>query len=204
MMAAERSTEARRGSMALSIKRLTAPAHRLAEAAVESVGPMTSRDAYARYLARLVPFYAAIEPVLQERLCGAVPNMPQRIKRHHIEADLRFLGREALLREARSLVPRLPRMASVASALGVAYVLEGKTLGARFLLEQARGALELDAGRGATFFAGYEVATGTMWRTFREVLEAFVAAHGQRTQVLLGAHATFECFTEWIGATPPG
>lgn len=147
-----------------------------------------------------MPFYAAVEPVLQRRLHDIVPDMSLRMKRHHIEADLRFLDREALLEAVSARVPLVPPMASIASALGVAYVLEGKTLGARFLLDQARSALDLDAGHCATFFAGYGAATGPMWRTFREALEAFVATHGQRTQVLRGARATFEAFTDWIGA----
>lgn len=186
--------------MALSIKRLTAPAHRRAEAAVESARPLTSRDAYARYLARLVPFYSAIEPVLEARLVGVVPDIAARMnKRRQIHADLRFLDRADIIQSPlHSRLPRLPRMASIASALGVAYVLEGKTLGARFLLEQARQSLALDAAAGASFFAGYGPATGTMWRTFREALEEFVAKSGQRKRVLRGAHETFEAFTEWV------
>jgi heme oxygenase len=198
MMTAEsRAAAAPRGAMALSIKRITAPVHRRAEAAVDAAKPMESREAYARYLARLSGFYAAIEPELAERLAGVVPDIDRRTKRAAIEADLSFLGVDAAGREG-PRPERLPRMDTTASALGVAYVLEGKTLGARFLLEQARASLDVDDGRGATFFAGYGVATGAMWRSFREALETFVREHGQRARVLRGAEATFDAFIAWI------
>lgn len=184
---------AKRGSMALSIKRLTAPLHRTAEAVVEAASPMSSRTAYSRYLARLAPFYATIEPVLHGRLSDVVPDMRDRAKLARIEADLRFLGAAPDL-----ACDVVPRVTSDAMALGVAYVLEGKTLGARFLLEQARRALGLDADHGAAFFAGYGPDTGRMWRTYRDALEAFVAERGQRARVLYGAEQAFEAFTAWI------
>ncbi|HVH43321.1 MAG TPA: biliverdin-producing heme oxygenase [Labilithrix sp.] len=185
--------------MALAIKRLTAPAHRLAEAAVAAAAPMSSRHAYAAYLAQLHGFYAAIEPPLHSRLTGVLPDIDARMKLHRIEADLRFLGAEHLLAHA-ARCEHTPRIDSDATALGVAYVLEGKTLGARFLLEEARRYLGLCADGGATFFAGYGAATGAMWRSYRQTLETFVSVHGQRGRILRGAETTFACFTAWISA----
>ena len=193
---ADRPVEIRRGSMALSIKRLTATAHREAEAAVERAAPLSSRAAYAEYLARLHGFYAAVEPRLFELLSDVLPEASERRKLHLIEHDLAAVGADA----GRAAPPGLsiPRLTCAASAMGVAYVLEGKTLGSRFLLEDARQLLDLDAGRGASFFAGYEGRTGAMWRTYRDDLESFVARHGRRTTVLAGAMSTFASFIAWI------
>lgn len=191
--------------MALAIKRFTAPAHRLAEGAVAGAAPFASRAAYIEYLTRLLGFYAAIEPPLFERLDGVLPDVTARRKLHLIADDLTVLG----ARDRIATAPRcrsLPRLDGTSSAMGVAYVLEGKTLGSRFLLEDARRLLGLDAVRGASFFAGYGPRTGAMWRAYRDELESFVARSGRRATVLLGARATFTSFTEWIAPladTPP-
>ncbi len=183
--------------MALSIKRITAPAHRKAEAAVALATPFASRRAYADYLARLYGFYAEVEPILFERLSGVLPDANERAKLPLLTQDLRVLDASAVVTAA----PRcrsLPRLTCAASAMGVAYVLEGKTLGSRFLLEDARRLLGLDAGCGASFFAGYGPRTGAMWRAYRDALEVFVGRRGCRATVLLGAQSTFASFTTWV------
>ncbi len=199
MITVERAPATRRGSMALAIKRLTAPAHRTAEATVARRAPFASHASYAAYLHRLHGFYAAVEPVLFERIADLVPDAEQRRKLDLIRDDLRTLDVPLDVPLCRAI----PRMDGAATAMGVAYVLEGKTLGSRFLLEEARSQLELDAGRGASFFAGYGARTGPMWRAYLEALERFVARHGQRAAVLHGAEATFACFTAWIAPAAP-
>lgn len=181
------------------IKRLTAGIHVEAEGAVRAFAPFASIDRYASYLGGLFAFYDAIEPVLTQRLDGVVGDAAERFaKRHAITRDLAWLDARVLERPSLAV----PRMASVASALGVAYVLEGKTLGARFLLAEARDALALDVGRGATFLSGYGARTGPMWNGYRATLEGWVASNGQRAAVLAGARATFASFIACVSSTP--
>ena len=201
--AVDRPVEARRGSMALSIKRLTAPAHRQAEAVVQRAAPLSSHRAYVAYLTRLHAFYAAVEPRLFELLGDFLPDASERRKLDLIERDLAALG--GLVPSGPAMhAPSLPRLTCTASAMGVAYVLEGKTLGSRFLLEDARRLLDLDAGRGASFFAGYEARTGAMWRVYRDELESFVAQNGRRATVLAGATSTFASFIRWVAPLGDG
>lgn len=187
--------------MALSIKRLTASAHRDAEAAVGRARPFASLGSYRAYLTKLHAFYEALEAPLFERLALLVPDADARRKTGLLEADLRYLG--ALVDPAALGRPRVPRIASSAAAMGVGYVLEGKTLGSRFLLEHARQ-LDLDAGRGASFLAGYGGRTGPMWRVYRDALEHFVVGGGRRAAVVAGALATFASFTRWIDTDAGG
>ena len=182
----------KRGSIALSIKRLTAPAHVNAETAVERAAPFASRASYVAYLATLHAFYSAIEPVLFATASLA----PERRKLPRIEADLRLLGGEPRA----CAVTLRPRIASRAQAYGVGYVLEGKTLGSRFLLEEARSRLGLDETTGASFLAGYGAQTGAMWRAYLETLTAFVATEGRRHTIVCAARETFACFTALVGA----
>lgn len=191
---ASRPVEARRGSIALTLKRRTAARHREAEAIVLATGLFTSRAAYVRYLARLHGFYAALEPALARFL----PELDARRKQPALEADLACLGMD---RGAIAALPRataLPRIVSEAAALGVGYVLEGKTLGARFLLAEAQARLGLDAARGALFLAGYGPRTAAMWTAYRQRLEAFVGGAGRRMAVVAAAEATFASFSRWV------
>lgn len=196
---ASRPLPTRRGSMALSMKRLTADAHRRAETAVLGTGLFESRARYASYLARLLPFYEALEHELATRLdhdefrCLA---MHTRRKAPLIARDLLALGSTRTIDHSTTT---LPAIRTTADALGVAYVLEGKTLGARFLLEEARRRLDLRGpDDGAAFLAGYGESTGERWNTYRASLEAFVAARGCRAAIVRAACATFEAFIRTV------
>jgi heme oxygenase (biliverdin-IX-beta and delta-forming) len=186
--------------IAATIKRTTACIHVDAEETVRSFAPFASRDRYACYLRALRSFYGAIEPELALRLDGVVDDPSARFaKRHAIAADLAWLGADG----GTSAIIRAPSLRSTASALGVAYVLEGKTLGARFLLAEARTTLDLDVDRGATFLAGYGARTGSMWNGYRASLERWVNANGKRSTVLAGARATFASFIASVSSGSP-
>lgn len=195
--------------MALSLKRLTAEPHRRAETAVLATGLFQSRERYVAYLERVHGFYRAIEPRLLELLCERCTpalrglGMHERRKLPWLERDLAALGRSSRAIRSPSSPPRVPRIATVQAALGVAYVLEGKTLGARFLLEEAQARLGLRGpDDGAAFLAGYGADTATRWTTYRTALEAFVSAHGRRIAILDAARATFEAFIRTAAVVP--
>lgn len=184
-------------SVAAAIKRITAPAHQRAEEAVDAVDPFGSIASYGRYLTKLHAFYAALEPPLFDRLVVLVPDASRRRKLAWIEDDLRSLA----IDPPHEVAASVPRIVRDADAIGVAYVLEGKTLGSRFLLEEAKRRLALD-GRGVRFFTGYGAETGAMWKAYRAELEQFARTHGQRKAIVNGALATFASFTSWIGQAP--
>lgn len=179
--------------MALAVKRRTAGLHREAEAVVLATQLFDSTTRYRAYLARLHGFYAPLEL----RLARVLP-LGARQKLPALRSDLRALGLDDAAIAALPIAALLPRIGSEAAAFGVAYVLEGKTLGARFLLAEAEAKLGLDATHGAAFLAGYGPNTASMWTTFRGTMEAFVARAGQRRRVLAGAEATFRAFSRWV------
>jgi len=184
-------------SVAATIKRITAPAHRRAEAVVDAVDPFGSIASYGRYLTKLHAFYAALEPPLFDRLDMLVPDARRRRKLAWIEDDLRALA----IDPPREVAVSVPRIVRDADAIGVAYVLEGKTLGSRFLLEEAKRRLALD-GRGVRFFTGYGAETGAMWKAYRAELDEFARRYGQRRAIVNGALAAFASFTSWIAQAP--
>lgn len=85
--------------------------------------------------------------------------------RRHLEADLAWLGLEALPIDD---TPGVAALLDLPARLGWQYVVAGSALGARFLLREAR-ALGFDAGRGATFLAHH--AGGGEWTGFLDRLE---------------------------------
>lgn len=185
--------------IAPTIKRLTAGIHVQAEESVRAFAPFESRGRYASYLGVLLGFYEAIEPTLVDHLDAVIDDARDRFgKRRAIAGDLAWLGADLRARPA-----AIPTIRSTAAALGVAYVLEGKTLGARFLLAEARETLGLDVDRGASFLSGYGARTGPMWNGYRAALERWVSAHGQRTAVLDGARATFASFIACVLCPSP-
>lgn len=199
---ATRPFSTRRGSMALALRRLTADDHRRAETAALSTRLFESRARYTAYLETLLPFYEAIELGLVARLDPrAHPAleglaMHARRKAPLLARDLQVLGSSyAGAREE----PALPEIRATADALGVAYVLEGKTLGARFLLREAQARLGITGAHdGAAFLSGYGESTGPRWNAYRTALEAFVASRGCRTAIVSAAQATFEAFIRTV------
>lgn len=185
-----------KSGIAASIKRITAPEHRVAEETVSAFGPFTSEERYSAYLCKLHAFYSAVEP----RLFAWLRDDARR-KLGLIASDLDRLGSRAP--DTTCSVPRMP---TLAHALGVGYVLEGKTLGSRFLLDEARTKLGLDPSSGASFLAGYGSQTGAMWRAYLDTLTSHVATHGERLTIVHAARSTFASFTAWLrtpGLTSP-
>lgn len=176
--------------MALSIKQRTREAHVRAEEAVRAFDPFATRERYAAYMGLLHSFYAEIEPRID-----AWWTLGERRKLPRIARDLETLG----AREARRDV-RVPEVRSRASAFGVAYVLEGKTLGSRFLLAEIEE--RLHGIEATSFLSGYGAQTGAMWNQFRAELEDYVSTEGRRAAVLRAASETFACFTACIAASP--
>lgn len=111
-----------------ALKSATAPAHaRLDSLVANRLLRSPDRVAYRRLLVGLMALLErwerAATGVLDENLPGLVQ---QRSKLPMLRADLAILGGA----EGDEIIgPKLPRMASVAEALGAMYVIEGSTLG---------------------------------------------------------------------------
>lgn len=133
----------------------TAAAHAALDA---TVGQLTTRDVYARYLRGIHAFRAAAEPLL-----ATAPWRPKSLA-SLLGADLADLGLPP--RAAVSL--DLPE--DYSSLLGLAYVLEGSALGARLLYPEAC-ALGMSADHGARHLA-QQAGDRDAWRAFCSALDA--------------------------------
>ena len=170
------------------LRRETAAEHALLERATGMMSPDLSVDGYRRFLMEMWVVHAAVETRLDgiAGLAAVLPDAEARHKLPRLESDLAALGtlpgELAVLSRGRPAVPG----AGVAEALGVLYVLEGSTLGGRFI---RRHLAEVLGSRvdGATSYLDAYPDVGLMWRRFGAAVDAYGAAHGEAEDAMAAA-----------------
>jgi heme oxygenase len=173
----------------LRLRDETASRHQTLEDRLDLLSPILDRDRYGIVLARFATIYASLE----EQIDGALADWPelrdelqwaQRRKAPLLDSDLRHLGIEPARVDLINLVTNADE------ALGVLYVMEGATLGARLMRPHMEALLAPDRA-GVAFFTGYGESGPAMWSSFRAVLSAH---EGDEQAVVNGALATFDTF----------
>ena len=145
--------------------------HRILEAELDLLRPSLTRENYAKLLAHFHAFYRHWETEAESVMEAALPGFfePRR-KTLLLEADLAALNYRLDASYERTACANVPRMSSVARALGSMYVIEGSTLGGQILARHFRERFGFDCNSGCSFFSGYGERTAEMWRAFKEVL----------------------------------
>ena len=171
----------------------TRPEHEATEATLPLTAPGLTLETYRRALERMLPvvesweqWAAAHAPAREQRLLAA------RRRGHLLREDLRALGGEAsgtgtsadegagepidwdavVTGAAREQATQggEAEEAFVPGFLGAMYVMEGSTLGGRYIARHVEEALGLLPGRGNAYFQGHGEKTGSMWREVTAVL----------------------------------
>lgn len=181
-----------------ALRRATHDVHARLEARLALFDGPPSRTRYRMLLAAHHGFYAPIEGRLPEAALRARGfDLEARRKIPALRADLRDLGFDDAAIDA---LPRCRTIPSIdpadGSALGVAYVLEGATLGGRVLSRHFRSTLGIDETHGGRFFVGYGDQTGDRWRAFVEILGR--EGRDREGSIVAAATATFESFERWL------
>ncbi len=178
------------------LKARTADLHLAAERHVRILDPDATDTTYATYLTKMFGFHAPLELAFARHggLEAAGFAASQRQKRGWIAHDLATLGVEA----APPLCPALPDLGDVLRAVGVAYVIEGSTLGGRFILSRMRARFSHLIGRATRFLEGYREDTGARWRQFAAIAERVLYDDHALAAATAGARETFELLTAWL------
>ena len=154
------------------------------------VGPMASASAYARYALGLHAFRAPVEATFRSfdwEGHGFGPWRPTLIAAA-LEQDLADLGLRPLSSPSAPALPSAPAFGGRDGALGVLYVLEGSSLGARLIY---RDALKLGfSGQNGARHLDQQARGLETWRGFLALLDA--AQDLDLTEAVLAANATFE------------
>jgi heme oxygenase len=152
----------------------------------DNVTPAT----YAWYLTCMKDVMAAYDEQILPIIEDQVPQASDRLKQEAIAADLNALESDGVdLDESTPL--KVPQIPDDAFAWGMAYVIEGSTLGGRVILKHITPKLDVTEERGARFFAGYGADTGMMWKSFLAALTAYAVDQNAGEQIIKGALAGF-------------
>lgn len=176
----------------------TKTAHQqLEKATIPFIKKATSEAQYA-YLLKM--FYGYFKPV-EEKIHSLVDSslltdIEERRQSAAILEDLKTIGEEdAQL----SISEFLPGLTNVPQAIGAMYVLEGSTLGGRFISQMLMKQLNRNAVDGITFFSGYGENTDTKWRNFTQMVNEYAEKFPEnKDQIVVAADETFANFGRWV------
>ena len=171
------------------LKLATSAAHANLESLLARRGYFDSRERYIGYLQRFLAFQNEAECILNAALATMIiPDWKERRRAHLARADLQVLG--ATEGSLPVSCGRLPVMALPEQILGIAYVLEGSTLGGAYLLKQL-APLGITATHGGSYLASYGSHRGQMWQRFITTLEDAYARRANVESVTSAALAAF-------------
>lgn len=86
---------------------------------------------------------------------------------------------------------------SFEAALGALYVLEGSTLGGKFILRAIEGTLGARVAGATRFFEGHGAKTGQLWIAFKQAVDAYGEEHERAYEMILaGAVYCFDLFIQ--------
>jgi heme oxygenase len=176
------------------LKHGTADLHEEAERYVRILDGDANAVDYVRYLRTMYGYHAPIERALlaHEPLAAVHFDAPARcVKAAWMRADLRELGE----RDEPAVCTQVPAPSTLARALGIAYVLEGSTLGGRFIVSRLPPAL---ARLPRRYLDGYGAETGPRWRAFGDIVARELRSPLDEASAVHAARETFSLLISWL------
>lgn len=182
--------------------------------AVEALLPLTSPDLTREMYGDLLVCMHTIVHTWEEWALARAPVslkelVLQRRRGHLLEADLKFLQKEAVSKtesplaetQANLLDRTLAGMEFEAAYLGAMYVVEGSTLGGQYIAKHVEEKFGFEPGRGDAYFRGYGQQTAFMWRSFQAILKQL--PDDSTIHVVGGAKVMFQFFADHLKMCPP-
>lgn len=177
-----------------ALKSATDPSHRALEQLAISralADGSISHEDYLAYLDAMHDFVGSVERWAFPLLKGTLPDIDARFKSTWLAADL-----EKKPDDFNDLFEGLQW--SEGFAMGVSYVVEGSTLGGRYILSKL-----LESGRipkhRMRFFEAYGNKSGAMWKHFLNSLSEFANTPGRRNEIMEGADFAFGAIKKHLG-----
>lgn len=184
------------------LKEATRPRHEAVEERLGLLRLTSTMEGYALALRRFHGLHRAAEAAFA-RVDGWDAlgiDLDERRKGPLLEADLARLGLTPGEIAALPVCTTLPPIVDLPTALGAMYVLEGSTLGGRYITKAVGAKLGLTPGDGCSYFASYGDRVGPMWKAFGAAVDRFAAEDAVRDAVERSADATFEAVDGWFAA----
>lgn len=181
------------------LRQTTAPSHKELEENFYSksiLDPSVTLQDYQTYIAKLYGVTLACEQDIFPAITSVLPDCAERYKASFIADDLVNTGL-SLIQVANLPVYKFT-FSSIAQAMGIMYVLEGSTLGGKFLYKHINKTLGLDSVNGASYFWGYGPQTGSKWNTFISVMANYAIDKNCESEIISSAVHTFSTIDNWL------
>ena len=174
-----------------NLKNQTATAHKKLESLPVSasiLSPQMKIVDYCLYLSLMFDVHYSTQEIIFPLLKNHITDLSEREKTQLIEKDLSFL--KYTKHDTVSVFSK--QDIDVPFALGIMYVIEGSTLGGRFILKNIETIPGLDQQEGVSYFTGYGNKTGSYWKTFLNQLTAYEQQHNCQAEIIQGAVYAFD------------
>ncbi len=184
------------------LKHETAASHTRLENAFDLMRDDLQRNEYIALLKRFLGYVAPWENVVGASMPASLAAFfDARRKAPMLAADIALLAGHCA---AIDVTPPddLPALPNIGTAFGSMYVMEGSTLGGRFIAPHVARLLDLAPSEDNRHFDGYGAHTGSMWNAFRETVARHGARSAQYDDAVRAAVATFESLEAWLCREP--
>lgn len=175
----------------VDLKSRTADSHKKLESLTVSaliISPDMKLSDYVHYLCLMHDVHKNTEDLIFPLIYNVIDDLNQRKKSHLIEDDLLYLNHN---KAVITPVFNTSEM-TVPFALGVLYVIEGSTLGGRFILKNITTIPGLDNGQGTSYFNGYGEKTGSYWKSFLNFMDEYNQIYNCTETIIEGAIYAFD------------
>lgn len=154
-------------------------------------------ETYTGYLKKLLGFHIPFEAAA-DGLDGL--NVAEREKVSMLKNDLRFLN---VPEDEIAAVPHckdLPPMATAPQKIGALYVLEGSTLGGKYIKQQLEKRFGFSETGGLAYFASYGPRLMPMWLAFGQYADASAErwTEAEREEAADNARLTYDKLMDWL------
>ena len=163
---------------------------------VAQMKAISNKEDYAILLGLFYSFFGGLEIAMGKYPdLSFLPDQELRRKASALENDLKAL--QISLPKLAS-VETLPKIENHLQTIGAMYVMEGSTLGGKYIVKMIEKQLDTTDLSSLTFFKSYGDDTEKMWQIFKNALDNFPLTSTEKDIVINAANDTFVTFNSWF------
>lgn len=181
------------------IKNDTHTHHQALEAMmIRQLKAMKSIADYTDVLEVFYSYFGGLEQQIKAQLHDGFA-IDERRKAGDLAADLTHYGAAI---PSLATEDDLPKIENHLQAIGALYVIEGSTLGGKYISQMISKQLEQADDAGLSFFNGYGENTMAMWSDFKTYMNKQAKNEAEEAEIIAAANETFVKFKHWMEHYP--
>lgn len=159
------------------------------------IDPKITVEQYALYLSLMFDIVQNLENAIYPILNDVILDLEERKKVKQILNDLEVTG----ISKKTTISPfKESSDITIPFAMGMMYVVEGSTLGGRFILKNIEDSLKYNEKNGASYFFGYGNKSGSLWKKYINILTDFENKTNAADEIIEGADYAFKVIYEHL------